>query len=506
MATFVAEPVHKPSTRIIITYAPVAMIFLVGWCSFLFLYGLNQGEFYRTESLRAILAAEFLRSGDWIVPRLYGEPFLTKPPGMYAAIALVSLPVGEVREWTARLPSVLAACLLVFLFYRSFRRVLGWQAGLIAAGILPMSLMWLDKVPSAEIDMLQVAWVSAAILCFLRALELAEASGGGQPGSATNRAVGGYWWAAAILCVAGGTLTKWTAPAFFYITVITLLWWRGRLRLIWSRQHLTALLLCVGVCLAWIMAVASRVGWETFTATIRREALMHLSPQHHQGTYSWRGALAHPFVVWAAALPSSLAMLWALQPGFANLWDERGRRLLQALHCWVWPNLLFWSLIPGHSPRHSFPLVPGMVGLSAMVWYAWVTGRLRWPMRWRPASILLAGCVCWLIVKLVFVHGVIPARMQGRNARSTAETLASLVPTNETLHLCRLKDEGILFYYGRTVRRLPDLAPLLSTGEPRYAILDESEWRQNESTSNVQCLGELRDEQGAPIFVVRVAP
>ena len=45
---------------------------------------------------QAIIAAEFLRSGNWIVPTLYGEPLFTKPPGMYAAIALVSLPVGGV--------------------------------------------------------------------------------------------------------------------------------------------------------------------------------------------------------------------------------------------------------------------------------------------------------------------------------------------------------------------------------------------------------------------------
>src|SRR5438445_11923508 len=63
---------------------------LGGYCGWLFFYGLTEGEFYRTESLRAIIAAEFLRSGNWIVPILYGEPLFTKPTGMYAAIALTS--------------------------------------------------------------------------------------------------------------------------------------------------------------------------------------------------------------------------------------------------------------------------------------------------------------------------------------------------------------------------------------------------------------------------------
>src|SRR5262249_17899756 len=152
-------------------------------------------------NLRAIVAADFLRSGNWMIPRLYGEPLFTKPPGMYAAIALVSWPFGGVDTWTARLPSALAATLTVFLVYWYFGRQLGRLGGLVAACLLPASILWLDKVPSAEIDALQVAWVTAAILFFLRALEGAEEPDAAGPGQ--------RWWVAALLCVAGGFLTKW---------------------------------------------------------------------------------------------------------------------------------------------------------------------------------------------------------------------------------------------------------------------------------------------------------
>src|SRR5262249_35498019 len=104
----------------------------------------------------------------------------TKPPGMYAAIALASWPLGSVTEWTARLPSALAATATVFLWFWYFSRQLGRRAGLLAAVILPISLMWLDKATAAEIDMMQVAWVTAALLCFLRALESAETPGPNQ--------------------------------------------------------------------------------------------------------------------------------------------------------------------------------------------------------------------------------------------------------------------------------------------------------------------------------------
>ena len=147
-------------------------------CGLVLGYGLSAGPLYRTEGLRALVAAEMLRSGNWLVPTLYGEPLLTKPPGMYVAIALVSWPFGAVSEWSARLPSVLAATVLVLLFAQTFARELGRRAGVVAALVLSASLLWLDRVPSAEIDMVQVAWVGAALLCFLRAL---PASGGCKP-------------------------------------------------------------------------------------------------------------------------------------------------------------------------------------------------------------------------------------------------------------------------------------------------------------------------------------
>jgi hypothetical protein len=212
-------------------------------------------------------------------------------------------------------------------------------------------------------------------------------------------------------------------------------------------------------------------------------------------------------------------------PGFARLWDERGRRLLQALHCWVWPNLLFWSIIPEKAVRHSFPLFPGIAGLAAMVWVAWLTGRLRWPItKLAPGKVLVAGVVLWLGVKLAFVHAVTPKRNQDREPRAKGALLARLIPEGETLWLFRLKDEGIMFYYGRPVRRLTRFAQLPSSAQPHYCILDESEWRKwqayslargavlgytggnnpEQSPWSERVIIRFKDEQGDPIVLVKV--
>jgi 4-amino-4-deoxy-L-arabinose transferase-like glycosyltransferase len=522
--------------------SPVCVVLLLGVSVGLFYYGLGSSELWRTESLRAIIAQQMLDSGDWIVPRLYGEPLFTKPPGMYVAIALCSLPVGHVTEVSARLPSALAATGCVLLFWWYFKRQLGRVAGLAAGLILPMSLMWLDKASAAEIDMLQVFWVTASLLCLFRATEDAPENPKSEirnpkqiqnPNPKTSSNYGlpydfgfcvlhlfriskfGFrissnfgWWLAALICVAGGTLTKWTAPEFFYGTAIPFLWWRGRLRALWSWQHLASVAIAAAICLAWVVAAVHQEGWTLLWTTVAREGGDRLIPQYDGRPYPWRRALFHPAKIFATTLPWSALAIVSLWPGFARLWNERERRLLQAMHCWVWPHVLFWSLPTEHTARHSFPLFPGVAGLAAMVWFAWYDRRLAWPRRLpiRPVQLLAGLLALWFVLKLGFVHYAMPNRCAKRDATGKGTLIASLVPWGEILYLFRLKDEGIMFYYGRPVLRLHSVDELPETRAPVYCILTEEEWGRWPPGRGAEAVERLSDEQGDPLVLVRVLP
>jgi 4-amino-4-deoxy-L-arabinose transferase-like glycosyltransferase len=498
-------------------YPWLCRLILAAWCGILFFYGLNAGQLWKTESLRAIIAADYLRTGNWIVPMLYGEPLFTKPPGMYAAIALCSWPVAAVHEWTARLPSALAATLTVLMLYGYFARCFGRLGGLVVAAVVPMSPMWLDKATAAEIDMMHVMWVTGAILCLLRVLEIADSVGPAVINHAARSATSGVvyprrlfrWWLAALLCVAGGVLTKWTSPAFFYATALPLLWWRGRLRLLISCQHLAAAAIGASLCLAWVAAAVAVEGSDVFFNTVKREALQRMVPDYAPHPDPWYIAVLHPIRLWYTNLPWSLVALVACWPGFGCLWDRRGQLLWQALHCWIWPNILIWSLMVDHKPRHSFPLFPAIGGLAAMVWIAGLTGRLTWPARFEPRRLLAGAMVVWLILKVVWVQAVIPHRDLQRDPRGKGALLASLVPGHCILYLFQMKDEGIMFYYGRSVQRLPGPADLPSSGEPLYCILGQDEferWARHSNRALVPLTQGMTDEQGAPMVLVRVLP
>jgi len=477
---------------------------------------LSAGQLWKTEGLRAIIAAEFLRTGNWIVPTLYGEPLFTKPPGMYAAIAIASLPFGQVSEWTARLPSAMAALLTVLMLYGYFTRQFGRRGGLLIAVLAPMSPLWLDKATAAEIDMMQVMWVTGSILCLLRVVEnvrcplsavlCPKGVGYWTPDSGQRTPDTFVWWLGALLCVAGGVLTKWTAPAFFYATAVPLLLWRGQLRLLFGWRHLLAAAIGASLVLAWIGAAVAITGWDVFYETVKREALQRMLPGYAPTPDPWYVSLLHPFRLWYTNLPWSLVALVACRPSFGRLWDERGRLLWQTLHCWIWPNIVIWSLMLDHKPRHSFPLFPGFAGLAAMVWLAWLDGRLPWKWRVKPSRILVGSVVCWLALKLIFVHVILPHRQHNRDPRGKAAILASLVPQNCVLYLFQIKDEGIMFYFGRPVLRLDGPAELPSSAEPLYCIVKESEWNHWRQTTNRQAVAVtmVPDEQGDPMVLIRV--
>ncbi|NES46251.1 glycosyltransferase family 39 protein, partial [Moorena sp. SIO2C4] len=79
----------------------------------LFLWGIFLGNVPLRdwdEGTRALIAREIYRTGNWLHPTLWGEPYLLKPPLMDWLIAL-SYKVGGVQEFTTRLPGAfLSAC------------------------------------------------------------------------------------------------------------------------------------------------------------------------------------------------------------------------------------------------------------------------------------------------------------------------------------------------------------------------------------------------------------
>ena len=90
------------------------------------------------ESRYAEIPREMLQHGDWITPRLQGEPYLEKPPLLYW-ITAVSFQLFGVHDWAARLPPALAVHGTILVLYFLGRRGFGEAAAFRGALMLSLA-------------------------------------------------------------------------------------------------------------------------------------------------------------------------------------------------------------------------------------------------------------------------------------------------------------------------------------------------------------------------------
>jgi 4-amino-4-deoxy-L-arabinose transferase-like glycosyltransferase len=135
----------------------------------LFIYGFRLGDspLDRTEPFRALVAHQMVKGGDWLVPRLYGEVYLRKPPLIYWIEASVEKAIGHGDEFVWRIPSAVGSALLaVFLAWWS-GRWFGDRARLPAGfACLGLVALW-DQNRGADIDALNTAAAVVSSVCVL---------------------------------------------------------------------------------------------------------------------------------------------------------------------------------------------------------------------------------------------------------------------------------------------------------------------------------------------------
>src|SRR5262249_36991076 len=103
----------------------------------LFLPAVGQRTIFISDEARyALLARNMVERGHWLVPHIEPEVHMEKPPLFMWAIALLSLPRGDVSELTATLPAALSAIGGVVMTFMLGRRLFGGVGGFLAALIL----------------------------------------------------------------------------------------------------------------------------------------------------------------------------------------------------------------------------------------------------------------------------------------------------------------------------------------------------------------------------------
>ena len=302
----------------------------------LYLFGLTRmGLAGPDEPRYASIGREMARSGDWITPRLWGEPWFEKPVLIYW-MSGAGFRLGLPPELAVRLPVALVSIAFLVLYQRILARQAGPRAAWFATAILGTSAGWLAYSHVGATDLPMAAAFSAAMLLSLEWLERGESR---------RLPV-----AAAMLGAA--VLAKGLVPLVLALPLM----WAGRRR--WRDLLRPSVLACfAAVALPWYLLCWIRNG-TPFLRTFFWE--------HHFGRFA-SGALQHtqPFwfyvpVLLAALLPWTPVLALIRPPKIAA--DPRRRFLL----AWLLFGLVFFSASANKLPGYLLPLLPAAAALAGI--------------------------------------------------------------------------------------------------------------------------------------------
>ncbi len=347
-----------------------------GLAAALYLPLLGYTELEREEPRRADIARTMILSGDYLVPYFEGRPYLKKPPLYNWTIAAAGLFRGRVDEVSARLPSVLSLCLLVWLLVWWTRDVLGPSGQAFAAAATLLAPVVAEKARLAEIELLFTLLVTASLWTWFRAWK-------------DERGDLRTWLPAAALAGLAFLTKREPALLFFYLGAGACAVATGRVRRLWSVGVAASIVMVGGAAAVWLVPAAVRVGVAPLWRTTVAEVLARGVP----GSL-WqllRHLLVFPFEVLAATLPFSLFLLALADRRVRARLDRDYGDAFRFVASATLVNFLPYWLRGDSAVRYFMPMIPTLMVVAAMVFELWAERGMRC---FPPAVERLARRVC----------------------------------------------------------------------------------------------------------------
>jgi len=275
-----------------------AMIFLALLGAALFIPWLGLRDVIaNSEGQRTYPPLEMIQTGDWVVPKLNGVPYLKKPPLLYWAVAVTYKVLG-VGEFQARLPSAVCGILFVLCVYYIARQMGDRRTALLAGTIAAANFLIIDKARECQLESPLVLFVTIALYQWWRAFKLWE--NGQFPQARLSLYVGA-------VALALANLLKIPVPFLFMLSAIigTAVCMRRWKWLLWPHSWL-ALILSIGPVALWAYALSQRLGWELISSVWFNEAKIHAEKASSlSGGPPWfyLGPVLGYFAPWCALYP-----------------------------------------------------------------------------------------------------------------------------------------------------------------------------------------------------------
>lgn len=302
----------------------------------------SRGLLEPDEGRYAEIARAMLADGDWLTPRLAGEPHYDKPPVTYWLTA-AGLALAGRNAWGARLALGLCYGATALLAGRLAARLWGRPAFRTGALVYLLSLGPFVAGGILTTDTFLTLWEAAGVLAFL------EAWSAPQGGRAW---VWGMW-----LAFGAAFLTKGPPGLLPLLALLVFLAWRGRGR---RRRFFqpAAILAGVALGLSWYAVVHARTPGlaEWF---VKREVWERVATARHHRNNPW---IIYPPTLflgclpWALWVPRATGGWRSLARRAGRHWRQRHDDRVVLLALWLAVPLAFFVLARSRLPLYVMPL------------------------------------------------------------------------------------------------------------------------------------------------------
>lgn len=304
------------------------------------------------------VAVGMVNSGDWLIPRLNGRPFLDKPPLVYWSMA-AAMKIGGVNEWSARAPHALwfagTALLLGALAARWWGRRAGWITALVYA-------LSLAPFVAANVVTPDTPLAFAVALAYLFYARLEEES------ATRSRWI---WGALLGLAVGLGALAKGPAMLMFVAPMVVHRFidrrsWRGP----FESATLIAAVVALIVLLPWYFAVVSSLPGAGQYILDNQIVGRLVTAEYARNSGPWDGFKVYLPTLILGSLPWSAIWLWGWIRSRVGRESvdavprlRSTRRLL--LRLWFWLPLGVLLVARSRLPLYALPLFGPLALITA---------------------------------------------------------------------------------------------------------------------------------------------
>ena len=341
----------------------------------IFVLGQRHALWGADEPREAEIAREMYVSGDWVVPRLNGVPFLEKPPlTHWGAAAVFHVLGGSSEEW-CRVPEPFWGFLMTLACFWLGSMLFGRRIGLAAAFVLATSQEFVLHTHTLLVDTPMAAGVAWAFALFWA----------GYNSERPRRRALCYLLSAAATGVAflGKGPIGVVLPA---AGVLVFLAWRKDLR---EASRLLApanVAVFAALTLPWLVMVRGRGGSAVFRAFFWDNMVMRFfssSADHAAPPWDYAFGIFEVMVPWVVFIPPVIYAL-ARPGGFESPERHRGWQYLVSI---VAGPLLLLSIASAKRPGYLLPLMPALA-VTIAAWLGSALGRTeaRWSQIWRAAG------------------------------------------------------------------------------------------------------------------------